>query len=100
MAGAIAELAYHSLKQDFRNIDTTQTRIFLAEGMDRVLPPYAPDLSAKAQDSLARLGVTIQTGTIVTQVDGQGVTMRQGDQTQEIPTRTVLWAAGVKALVG
>ncbi len=97
MAGAIAELAYHSLKQDFRSINTTQTRIFLAEGMDRVLPPYDRDLSAKAQESLARLGVTIQTGTIVTQVDADGVTMRQGEQTQEIPARTVLWAAGVKA---
>ncbi|HAX77777.1 MAG TPA: FAD-dependent oxidoreductase, partial [Cyanobacteria bacterium UBA11372] len=45
LAGAIAELAYSTLKKDFRNIDTAEARILLLEGMDRILPPYKPELS-------------------------------------------------------
>nr|WP_242038336.1 NAD(P)/FAD-dependent oxidoreductase [Chroococcidiopsis sp. [FACHB-1243]] len=97
LAGAIAELAYSTLKRDFRNIDTKETRILLIEGMDRILPPYDPKLSAQAAHSLERLGVTIKTKTLVTNVTEDAVTIRQGDRVESIPTRTVLWAAGVKA---
>ncbi len=97
LAGAIAELAFKTLKNDFRNIDIQQTQVLLLEGLDRVLPPYAADLSAKTAQSLERLGVTIRTQTRVINVDESGVTVQQGDQTELIPSRTVLWAAGVKA---
>lgn len=97
LAGAIAELAYSTLKRDFRNIDTKETQILLIEGMDRILPPYDPKLSAQAAHSLERLGVTIKTKTLVTDVNDDGVTIRQGESVEFIPTRTVLWAAGVKA---
>ncbi|MDV2991798.1 MAG: NADH dehydrogenase-like protein [Chroococcidiopsis sp. SAG 2025] len=97
LAGAIAELAYSTLKRDFRNIDTKETQILLIEGMDRILPPYDPKLSAQAAHSLERLGVTIKTKTLVTNVTEDAVTIRQGENIESIPTRTVLWAAGVKA---
>ena len=97
LAGAIAELAFKTLKNDFRSIDVQQTRVLLLEGLDRVLPPYAPDLSVKAADSLKRLGVTILTETRVTHVDEQGVTVLRDGETELIPSETVLWAAGVKA---
>jgi NADH:ubiquinone reductase (H+-translocating) len=97
LAGAIAELARNTLKHDFRSIDTTEAKILLLEGLDRVLPPYAPELSAKAEASLQRLGVTVKTKTLVTQIEDNVVTARQGDVVETIPTRTVLWAAGVKA---
>jgi len=97
LAGAIAELAYSTLKHDFRNIDTADARILLLEGMERILPPYAPELSAKAEASLTRLGVTVQTKTLVTDIANNVVTMRQGDGIEQIPARTILWAAGVKA---
>jgi NADH:ubiquinone reductase (H+-translocating) len=97
LAGAIAELAFKTLKNDFRNIDIQQTQVLLLEGLDRVLPPYAPDLSVKAAESLQRLGVKILTQTLVTQVDKHGVTVQRNDQTEMIPSETVLWAAGVKA---
>ena len=97
LAGAIAELAYSTLKRDFRNIDTKETQILLIEGMDRILPPYDPKLSAQAAHSLERLGVTIKTKTLVTNVTEDAVTIRQGEHIESIPTRTVLWAAGVKA---
>lgn len=97
LAGAIAELAFKTLKNDFRNIDIQQTQVLLLEGLDRVLPPYAADLSKKTAQSLEHLGVTIRTQTRVINVDESGVTVQQGDRTELIPSRTVLWAAGVKA---
>lgn len=97
LAGAIAELAFKTLKNDFRSIDIQQTQVLLLEGLDRVLPPYAPDLSAKAAESLQRLGVTIMTQTRVIQVKKHGVTVQRDGQTEIIPSETVLWAAGVKA---
>lgn len=97
LAGAIAELAYSTLKKDFRDIDTTETKILLLEGMDRILPPYPPELSTKAEKSLQKLGVTVQTNTLVTHINDHIVTMKQGDKIEQIPAKTILWAAGVKA---
>lgn len=97
LAGAIAELAYNTLKQDFRNIDTSEARVLLLEGMDRILPPYDPQLSAQAEASLQKLGVTVQTKTLVTNIADNVVTMRRDDSTEQIAARTILWAAGIKA---
>jgi NADH:ubiquinone reductase (H+-translocating) len=97
LAGAIAELAFKTLKNDFRTIDIQQTQILLLEGLDRVLPPYDTDLSAKTAASLKRLGVTICTQTRVTHVDAEGVTIQRENITERIPAKTVLWAAGVQA---
>ncbi|BAZ42098.1 FAD-dependent pyridine nucleotide-disulfide oxidoreductase [Calothrix sp. NIES-4101] len=97
LAGAIAEIAYHTIKDDFRNIDTSEAQILLLEGLDRVLPPFAPELSQEAAVSLRRLGVTVQTNTLVTNIENDIVTIKQGDRVEQIPAHTVLWAAGVKA---
>jgi NADH:ubiquinone reductase (H+-translocating) len=97
LAGAISELAYSTLKKDFRNIDTADAKIILVEGMDRVLPPYSPDLSAKAEESLVKLGVEVRTKALVTNIADKLVTIRQGDDTTVVEAQTVLWAAGVKA---
>jgi NADH:ubiquinone reductase (H+-translocating) len=97
LAGAIAEIAYHTMKDDFRNIDTSEAQIILLEGLDRVLPPFARELSQEAAVSLTRLGVTVQTSTLVTNIENDIVTIKQGDEVKEIPAHTVLWAAGVKA---
>ncbi len=97
LAGALAELAFATLRKEFRNIDTSEAKIYLLEGMDRILPPYKPELSTKAEKSLNKLGVTILTKSLVTNIDGGVVTIKQGDQTSQIATKTILWAAGVKA---
>ncbi len=97
LAGALADLAYSTLKKDFRAIDTEATQIILVEGMDRLLPPFPPELSAHAEESLQKLGVKVQTRTLVTSLEGDRVILRQGDQETELRTKTVLWAAGVKA---
>lgn len=97
LAGAIAEIAHSSLKDEFRNIDTSATCILLLEGMDRVLPPYPPELSAKAQSSLEKLGVTVKTKALVTEIAEDVITVKYSDYSEQIRSNTVLWAAGVKA---
>ena len=97
LAGAIAELAYKTLKEDFRNIDTEETRILLLQGGDRILPHMASQLSKVAEVSLHSLGVVTQTNTRVTNIENNVVTFKQGDEVKEIASKTILWAAGVKA---
>lgn len=93
LAGTIAELAQDTLRGEFRNIDTRQARVVLIEAGDRVLANFAPELSAYAQKALERLGVTVELGRAVTQLDAEGVVF--GDT--YLPAKTILWAAGVAA---
>lgn len=97
LAGALGEIANDTLRHDFRNINPSETRIFLVEGTDRILPPYPPNLSAAARKMVEHLGVTVRTSAFVTGIQEDSVTIREGDRTEEIPTHTVLWAAGVLA---
>ncbi len=97
LAGALAELARHTLKNNFRNINPAHARIHLIEGMDRILSVYPEKLSAKAHSSLEKLGVTIHTNTFVTDIDQNSATMRHEEKDFIIPTKTVFWAAGVQA---
>jgi NADH:ubiquinone reductase (H+-translocating) len=97
LAGAIAELAYKTLKEDFRNIDTSETRIVLFQGGDRILPALHPKLSQAATAALEKLGVIVHTNTRVTNIENDIVTLKQGDQLRQIATKTILWAAGVEA---
>jgi len=93
LAGTFAEIARHTLRGEFRRIDPHNARVMLIEGADRVLPPYPPDLSAKAQRALERLGVTVWPGRVVTGIDADGVQLGG----ERIASRTVIWAAGVKS---
>jgi NADH dehydrogenase len=97
LAGAVAEIARDTLTHEFRSIDPADARIVLLEATDRVLPSYPGSLPAKAKKQLEQLGVTVRTGTLVSDIAADHVTIRAGEQTERIPTRTVLWAAGVKA---
>ena len=97
LAGALGEIANDTLRRDFRDIDTSQARIILVEGAERVLPSYPAKLSDAARKMLEQLGVTVRTGAIVTDVQAHSVAIREGENTDVIPTRTILWAAGVLA---
>jgi NADH:ubiquinone reductase (H+-translocating) len=93
LAGALSEIARQTMLRDFRRINPSSARVILLEGKERVLPPYPPPLSAKAAAQLRGLGVEVMTDAIVTRINDREVCI--GDTT--IPTRTVLWAAGVQA---
>jgi NADH dehydrogenase len=98
MAGQIGEIARDTLRRDFRMIDPADARIVLAEAADRVLGSFPPSLSAKAERSLAELGVTTMTNHAVVGLDDRSVTMDGPDgRPVTIPTRTAIWAAGVTA---
>jgi NADH dehydrogenase len=97
LAGALGEIANDTLKHDFRAINPAEAEILLLEAADRVLPTYPADLSAKAERALGRLGVTVRTDSVVTDIEAQAVAIRRGEQEEAIATRTVLWAAGVQA---
>jgi NADH:quinone reductase (non-electrogenic) len=93
LAGALSEIARQTMLRDFRRINPSSARVILLEGKERVLPTYPADLSAKAEAQLKRLGVEVITDAVVTSLDDHQVCI--GEKT--IPTRTVLWAAGVQA---
>jgi NADH:quinone reductase (non-electrogenic) len=98
MAGQIAELARDTLHGDFRAADPGSGRVLLIEAADRVLTGFPESLSAKAERSLRKLGVTPVLGSTVVDVDETGVTIEDGDgERRRIPARTVVWAAGVTA---
>jgi len=97
LAGALGEIANDTLRHDFHHIDPTEANILLVEGENRLLPAFPPDLSARAQEELAELGVHARTGTRVTAIDEQGVTMTGAGGDEKLAARTVLWAAGVRA---
>lgn len=93
LSGAIMEIASKTLPEEFRNIDTSTTRVILVEGQDRVLSSFPEAASARAKADLERLGVEVRLNTYVTEVREDGVLV--GDET--IAAHNVFWAAGVKA---
>jgi NADH dehydrogenase len=97
LAGTLAEIARHTLREDFRRIDPAESRFVLVDAMERVLPSYPPALSDAAQHALKSLGVIVRTSGMVTRIDGEGLAVMVGDSEEKIRARTVLWAAGVKA---
>jgi NADH dehydrogenase len=97
LAGALGEIAHDTLRRDFRSIRPEEAVIWLVEGGGRVLPAYPPDLSAKAGASLKRLGVTVRTNALVTDIDPAGVTIKISGGSERISARTVIWSAGVQA---
>ncbi len=93
LAGAVAELARHGLRGEFRNIDPAGARIILVQADDRILPSFPEELSRKAARSLERLGVELRLKSTVEDIDENGV-MIAGER---IEAKTVFWAAGVIA---
>jgi NADH dehydrogenase len=95
LAGALAEIANETLKNDFRHINPREARIILMEGGPRVLAAFPEDLSVKAEKLVSRLGVEVKKGVMVSCIDADGVTYKSGDESKRLPARTVLWAGGV-----
>jgi len=98
MAGQIAELAHRTLRHDFRNIDPTTARIVLLDAAAQVLPSFGTKLGDRARRHLAEMGVEVQLGAMVTDVDADGITVKDPDgSTRQIQAATKIWAAGVQA---
>jgi NADH dehydrogenase len=98
MAGQIAELSKRTLKRDFRHINSKHARVILLDAAGQVLPPFGHKLGAKTKDALEELGVEVQLGAMVSDVDERGLVVQDKDGTQRrIESVTKIWAAGVQA---
>lgn len=98
MAGQIAELASHTLKGSFRHIDSTKARVILLDAAPAVLPPFGEKLGDRAAARLEKMGVEIQLGAMVTDVDRNGITVKDSDgTTRRIESACKVWSAGVQA---
>jgi NADH dehydrogenase len=97
MAGAVAEMAHHTLRRDFRDIDPAAARVLLVEAGPRLLAHYPEPLSRSAARQLTELGAEVMTGWRVTELEeGRAVIEKDGEERVLYPQATV-WAAGVKA---
>ncbi len=96
MAGAIGELAKHTLNCDFRNINPSQSQIILIEGGNRILSMYPEVLSAKAEDNLKELGVKVLTNHYVKNVNDNNIELEFNKSQLNINTGIIIWTAGVK----
>ncbi len=94
LAGALIEIAVHSLGEEFDAIDPSRARVVVVEGAPHLLPVYPEALSESARRQLEALGVEVLTSSLVDEIDDQGVTLRDGTR---IESGLVIWAAGVEA---
>lgn len=93
LAGALKEIAVHTLRGDFRRFDPREARVILLEAGPRILGAMPEEVSRSAEEQLTGLGVEVRTGAKVSSIDEVGVTVGE----QLLRAKLVLWAAGVKA---
>src|ERR687883_602488 len=98
MAGQIAELAHRTLRRDFRDIDPTRARVILLDAAPAVLPSFGEKLGGRARRQLNEIGVEVQLGAMVTDVDANGIEVKDASgEVRRISAATKIWAAGVQA---
>ena len=95
ISGQLAILSRQALKHDFRRVDPRSAKVILLDAGERVVSAFTEPTSARAAKALTELGVTVREHAMVTDIDARSVTVKTGDQTERISTRTVIWAAGV-----
>jgi NADH:ubiquinone reductase (H+-translocating) len=97
LVGQVAELAHNVLPQDYRSVNTVDAKILLLEGAGTVLGPFHPRLQRYTQRRLEKMGVEVRVNTFATDMDQESITVKGPNGEETIPTRTRIWAAGVKA---
>jgi NADH dehydrogenase len=98
ISGQLAILARHTMARDFRRIDPRTARVILLDAGSRVVAAFSEPTSATAAKELGQLGVTVREQAMVTGIDSRGVNVKVGEGTERIAARTVVWAAGVRAV--
>ena len=98
MVGQIGELAHRTLKNSYRRIDPGQARIILIDAAPAVLPPFGEKLGRAARARLEQLGVEVHLNAMVTDVDSDGIEVKDSDGTvRRISAACKIWSAGVQA---
>jgi NADH dehydrogenase len=90
LAGAIAEIAKQTMIKDYKRINKSQTKIYLVEGLSKILPAYPNDLSDRAKKDLENLGVVVKLNSRVSEITSEGVTAGG----EFIESKNIIWAAG------
>jgi NADH dehydrogenase len=93
LAGAIAEIVNKNLIHDFRNIDSSMTKVYMVEALPNILSSYPEKLSTRALEDLSKLGVEVLLNEKVTEINEDGVKVG----VKFIETKNILWAAGNQA---
>lgn len=93
VSGALAEMKKTILPKDYPEIDFKTMNIYLVEGGSKTLAAFSEEASKKSQKYLEKLGVIVYTGTQVISYDGTFVELSTG---KKIPTKSLIWAAGIK----
>ena len=96
VSGAIADMRAYVLPKDYPELDFRQMKIYLLEGSPKTLGTMSEASSAQSRKYLEKLGVTVRTGTVVKEYNGEIVTLADGTT---IASSTVIWAAGIKGNV-
>jgi NADH dehydrogenase len=97
LAGALGELAQHTMRGEFRAIDSAEARVVLVESGPKILQMYVDRLGKSAIRDLEQLGVAVWLNTRVSGIDADGVEIVGPNGKERVPCRTVLWAAGITA---
>jgi NADH dehydrogenase len=98
LAGQIRELATKTLRAEYRNAKPEEARVLLFDGGSAPLASFGPELSGRVEKTLGKLGVELHMGSIVTDVDATGLTVRDHEGvTTRYEVGAVLWTAGVEA---
>jgi NADH:ubiquinone reductase (H+-translocating) len=84
------------LPKDYPELDFSQMKIYLVEGMDKVLAGMSPESSERSAKYLQELGVNVLTNAMVQDYDGAYLSLKDGSK---IGSRTVIWAAGIRGNV-
>ncbi|MHC4992287.1 MAG: NAD(P)/FAD-dependent oxidoreductase [Planctomycetota bacterium] len=98
MAGAVAEIGRQMLARDFRHLERDAMRVILIDAVDRVLPSFAPSLSARAERDLESMGVELRLGARVVDVDAHGFVLEGSGGAERVDAGNLIWAAGVRAV--
>lgn len=94
MAGALVEWFELVFRKDYPSLPLNRARVLLVEALDTVLTTYETRLQQYARQQLRQRGVELHLGNPVVRVTPEAVYLQSGER---IPTRTVIWAAGVRA---
>lgn len=97
LAGTLAEISDYSLRNEFRHAQPQEARILVIDMGSKPLSNFPDPLADETRKQLEKRGIELRLTSRVIGVDDESITIQRGDEVERIPTRTVLWAAGVQA---
>jgi NADH dehydrogenase len=98
ISGQLAIITHHAMKREYRNVDPRKVRIILLDAGEHLVAAFSLKLSDTVARELGSLDVTVRQRARATAIDAHGVTIEVDGSTEHIAARTVIWAAGVRAV--